>query len=84
MSGRRSGRTLIQLLYFVARAWLALTTPCVAQTADSHAGAGTSVSHDVTTIPGGILTSQKIFQAMSIRQMTARLRDGVARRDTLM
>ncbi len=81
MSGRRSGRTLIQLLYFVARAWLALTTPCVAQTADSHAGAGTSVSHDVTTIPG---TSQKIFQAMSIRQMTARLRDGVARRDTLM
>jgi hypothetical protein len=51
MSGRRRGKALIQLMYFVLRAWLALTTPCLAQT---QAGLGSERPESASRADGGI------------------------------
>jgi hypothetical protein len=88
MSGRRRGKALIRLMYFVLRAWLALTTPCVAQTQDgserpefaSRADGGISGDHlNLVTIP----VTAKILAPLSICLIAARLQHGVARRGIL-
>lgn len=68
MSGRRSGKALIQLLYFVARAWLALTTPCGAETAGSRPQAAAAVVRNVATgqaIGSPARQKQKFFGSVS-------------------
>lgn len=84
MSGHRGARAAIQTLYLVARAWLALTTPCGAQTEGAHLQGGVAVERQLVATRTGVSASQKFFQPMSIRPDTARLRDGVARCGTLM
>ena len=43
MRSHRDCKSLIHLLYFVIRAWLALTTPCVAETLDNLGSGSTQV-----------------------------------------
>ena len=90
MSGCRRGKALIHLMYFVLRSWLALTTPCVAQTQDglgserpefaSRAAGGISGDHlNLVTVP----VTAIILVPLSIRLIAARLQPGVARRGIL-
>jgi hypothetical protein len=81
MSGRRGVKAFIQLLYFVARAWLALTTPCTAQVGEGLAspqmelgGGAQGDQLSRATTPA----AQKNFRRLSIRPPAARLKRGVA------
>jgi hypothetical protein len=82
MSGRRRAKALIHLMYFVFRAWLALTTPCVAQT---HDGLGSERLEFASRADGGNsgdylhVVTAKILAPLSICLLAARLQHGVAR-----
>ncbi len=88
MSCRRTGKALIQLLYFVARAWIALTTPCVAQSQDGLASGITTfarcidcgIRDDDAPADANPTSPEKIFCSMSIRLTAGRLQPDVARR----
>jgi hypothetical protein len=90
MRSRRDCKTLIHLLYFVIRAWLALTTPCVAETSDSLGSGSTEIRG---RLDDAILSDKsnwattddpkRIYLQMSICHIAARLQLGVARRGTL-
>jgi hypothetical protein len=83
MNGRRRGKALIHLMYFVLRTWLALTTPCVAQTPDRL---GSERPEFASRPDGGVsgdylnLVTTKNFSPLSICLIAARLQHSVARR----
>jgi hypothetical protein len=86
MSGRRRAKALIHLMYFAFRAWLALTTPCVAQTYD---GLGSECPEFASRADGGNsgdflhVVTAKILAPLSNCLLAARLQHGVARRGIL-